>query len=94
MVSTRNNREFEPDRITLSLIIGKNGDKKSTAKTVVHKQAIVSYLTENIDASCADIAEFLGLQQSRTREILEIMINEEIVVATGENKNRTYKLKA
>ena len=94
---------FEPDRITLSLIIGKSGDKKAAiksgdkktaAKTVAHKQAIIAYLTENVCAKSSEIADLLGLKPSRAKEILAEMIKEDIVVAQGGNKNRSYKLKS
>ena len=97
------NESFEPDRITLSLTIGKsgdkkvatkNGDKKAAAKTVAHKQAIISYLTENVLAKSTEIAELLGLKPTRAKEILAEMVDEEIIIAEGSNKNRIYKLKA
>ena len=84
---------FEPDRITLSLIIGKSVDKKATIKTVAHKQAIVSYLTENISAKSAEIAELLGLRSTRVKEILAEMADENIITTEGSNRNRVYKLK-
>ena len=97
------NENFEPDRITLSLTIGKSGDKKAATKsgdkkaaikTVAHKQAIISYLTENVSAKSTDIAELLGLKPTRAKEILAEMVDEEIIVAEGGNKNRIYKLKS
>ena len=97
------NESFEPDRITLSLTIGKSGDKKAAiksgdkkaaSKTVAHKQAIIAYLTENISAKSTEIAELIGLKPTRAKEILAEMVDEEIIVAEGGNKNRVYKLKA
>jgi len=97
------NESFEPDRITLSLTIGKSGDKKAAiksgdkkaaAKTVAHKQAIISYLTENVSAKSTEIAELLGLKPTRAKEILAEMVDEDILVPEGSNKNRIYKLKS
>ena len=97
------NESFEPDRITLSLVIGKSGDKKAaiksgdkkaSAKTVAHKQAIIVYLTENVCATSTEIAELLGLKPTRAKEILTEMVSEDIIVAQGGNKNRSYKLKS
>ena len=94
---------FEPDRITLSLATEKNGDKKAAiksgdkkaaTKTEVHRQAIISYLTENVSAKSAEIAELLGLQSSRVKEILSDMVKDDILVPEGSNKNRVYKLKS
>ena len=72
----------------------KSGDKKTAAKTVAHKQAIIAYLTENVSAKSTEIAEFLGLKPSRAKEILSEMVTEEIIVPQGGNKNRSYKLKS
>ena len=71
----------------------KSDDKKVTIKTVAHKQAIISYLTDNISAKSSEIAELLGLGTTRAKIILAEMVSEEIIVAEGSNKNRTYKLK-
>ena len=92
------NEDFEPDRITLSLPINKSnykptktGDKPT--KTGDKKEAIISYLKKNEVGKATEIAKLLGLKPTRTREILAEMINDEIVIPKGQNKNRTYKLK-
>ena len=72
----------------------KSGDKKAAAKTVAHKQAIISYLTENVSAKSTEIAELLGLKTTRAKEILAEMVDENILVSEGGNRNRVYKLKA
>ena len=88
------NESFEPDRITLSLRLGKNVDKKAATKTVAHKQAIISYLTENVSAKSTEISELLGLKPTRVKELLAEMVDEDILVSEGGNRNRTYKLKS
>ena len=60
----------------------------------MNKTRIIDYLTEHISAKSSEIADYLGLKCSRTRDYLKELISEEIVVAEGGNKNRTYKLKA
>lgn len=93
---------FEPDRITLSLTIGKIDDKKPTIKTddkkptiksALQKQTIISYLTDNVSAKCVDIADLLGIKTTRAKELLKELIDEDIVVPEGGNRNRSYKLK-
>ena len=69
----------------------KTGDKPT--KTGDKKEAIISYLKKNEVGKATEIAKLLGLKPTRTREILAEMINDEIVIPDGENKNRTYKLK-
>ncbi|MBR2024718.1 MAG: winged helix-turn-helix domain-containing protein [Clostridia bacterium] len=61
---------------------------------MAHKQAIISYLTENVSAKSTEIAELLGLKPTRVKEILAEMVKEKIIVPEGGNKNRIYKLKA
>ena len=94
---------YEPDRITLSLVIGKNGDKKAAIKsgdkkaaikTVAYKETIVEYLTDHAAAKSAEIADLLGLKASRTKALLSEMIEDGIIVAEGGNRNRTYRLKS
>ena len=97
------NESFEPDRITLSLTLGetsdkkqaiKSSDKKRAAKTVAYREVIVAYLTENISAKCSEISALIGISDSRTRAVLSKMIEDNILVTEGENRNRVYKLKA
>lgn len=94
---------YEPDRITLSLVIGKsgdkkaaikNGDKKAAIKTVAYKESIVEYLTDHAAAKSVEIADLLGLKASRTKALLSEMIEDGIIVAEGGNRNRTYRLKS
>ena len=97
------NESFEPDRITLSLTLGessdkkqaiKSSDKKRATKTVAYREAIVAYLTENVSAKCSELSTLIGISDSRTRAVLSKMIEDNILVTEGENRNRVYKLKA
>ncbi len=93
---------FEPERTVLSLTMRKNGDKKSAMKigdkksaiSEKMKETIVAYLTDHTEAKALSIAEYIGLKPSRTRDYLKELISEEIVVAEGGNRNRTYRLKS
>lgn len=98
---------FDPDRTVLSLEFIKKqavktsdkkqaiktSDKKQAIKTVAYREAIVAYLTENISAKCSELAALIGISDSRTRAILSRMIEDDILAAEGENRNRIYKLK-
>ena len=75
-------------------VISRDGSKKMTLKTLNHKRAVVSYLTENISAKSREIAELLGLKSSRAREILAEMADDGVIVAEGEGRSRIYRLKA
>ena len=97
---------FEPERTTLTLSIKDKksrrvGDKKSAIKIGDKKSAItesarriiIEYLTDNVSASCSEIATVLNLQPSRTRDYLSALVSEGIIVAEGANRNRMYRLK-
>ena len=97
------NESFEPDRITLSLLIGESSDKKvaikgsdrtTKTKSQIQKQTVITYLTEKVFAKTTDIAALLGVKDARARRLLSEMVAEGIIVSEGMNKNRVYKLKA
>ena len=68
----------------------KIGDKNKTAK----RQLIIEYLTDHPDAKSAEIAEYIDLKPSRVRDYLLELIKENIVITSGGNRNRTYRLKS
>ena len=94
--------QLEPERTILTLTFEKIGDKKSAIKVGDKKSAIntrmkdtiIVYLTDHAEAKASSIAEYIGLKPSRTRDYLNELIAEGIVVAEGGNRNRIYKLKA
>ncbi|MDO4853776.1 MAG: AAA family ATPase, partial [Clostridia bacterium] len=69
-------------------------DKKATIKSARQKEEIIAYLTDHISARSADIAALLGVKSTRAKKLLSELTAEEIVVAEGGNRNRTYKLKS
>lgn len=95
---------FEPDRITLSLgtPLTRTGGKpavKTGGKPAIYsperqREIIIEYLTDNVSAPPALLAEILGIKSSRTREILRLMRDEGILEAQGSGRNRIYKLKS
>lgn len=93
---------FDPDRITLSLVLEKRTGEKTPVKTTSKKAAvklriketIIAYLTYHAEAKTSEIAEYIGLKPSRTRIYLNELISGGIVVTEGGKKNRRYKLKA
>ena len=93
---------FDPDRIMLSLIFKKSDDKKATIKSddkkvtiksARQKNEIITYLTDHVSAKNIDIAELLGVKSTRVKQLLKELLDEGVVVAEGNNKNRVYKLK-
>ena len=92
-------QSFDPDLTVLSLHLSpigsgksaiKIGDKNKTAK----RQLIIEYLTDHPDAKSAEIAEYIDLKPSRVRDYLLELIKENIVITSGGNRNRTYRLKS
>lgn len=93
---------FDPDRIMLSLAFKKSDDKKTTIKSddkkvaiksARQKNEIITYLTDHVSAKNTDIAELLGVKSTRVKQLLKELLDEGVVVAEGNNKNRVYKLK-
>jgi len=90
--------EFEPGRITLTLPLSLSptvGDKSAIKigdKTEA-KDSIIDYLTDHPEGKTADIAEYLGLKLSRTRDYLKELTDDGIIEAIGGNRNRKYRLK-
>ena len=94
--------QLEPERTILTLTFEKIGDKKSVIKigdkkpaiNVKMKETIIAFLTDHAEAKASSIAEYIGLKPSRTRDYLNELVSEGIVVADGGNQNRTYRLKS
>ena len=93
---------FDPDRIMLSLafkksddkkVTIKSDDKKVTIKSARQKNEIITYPTDHVSAKNTDIAELLGVKSTRVKQLLKELLDEGVVVAEGNNKNRVYKLK-
>ena len=95
--------QLEPERNDLIADIQKKsaikksvikiGDKKSVINEKM-KETIIAYLTDHAEAKTAEIAAYIGLKLSRTRDYLNELIAEDIVVAEGGNRNRTYRLRS
>ncbi len=93
--------QLEPERTILALCFEKTADKKSAIKigdkksaiSAKMKESIIVYLTDHVEAKASSVAEYIGLKPSRTRDYLNELIAEGIVVADGGNRNRTYRLK-
>ena len=65
-----------------------------TIKSLLQKQAIVEYLTENVEGKITDFTVLLGVQSSRVKKLVYELLEDDIIVAEGANRNRMYKLKA
>ena len=93
---------FNPNRIELSLPLAKSDDKKETikcdgkkvtVKSAEQKAMIIKYLTDHAEGSVAELSELLEVKSSRVKKLIYELIAEDIIVAKGANRNRTYRLK-
>ena len=96
--------QMNPDRTVLALPLSpekasdekqaiKTGDKKQTISDKA-KESIIIYLTNNPEGKTVEIAQYLNLSPSRTRNYLKELVEEGVVIAEGaSNKVRTYRLK-
>ena len=97
---------FEPERITLLLQIYESGDndkkvaikngdndKVKTLKSEMQKEVIIQYLTEKVTVKAVELEELLGVKKSRARKLLSELLEDNIILAEGANRNRIYKLK-
>ncbi|MBR5006690.1 MAG: hypothetical protein IKY07_06330, partial [Clostridia bacterium] len=91
------------DRTTLSLLLSPSDDKKVTIKrddkrvvnkTGTQKVIIVNYLTDHSSATVNELAGLLEVGSSRVKKLIYELVDEQIVVAEGANRNRTYRLKS
>ena len=97
---------FGPERTTLTLslkanstksdgkkVTVKSDGKKVTVKTAAQKQVVIEFLTNKVSATSQEIADVLDVGLSRTKIILRELVAEDVIVAEGADKNRTYRLK-
>ena len=87
------------DKAQKTAINSQIGDKSAINQNVGDKSAInykgkiLEYLSNHSEARSQDIALFIGLKQSRTKDYLSELVEDGKIVANGANRNRTYSLK-
>lgn len=88
------------------LLVGINYNKKTKAHecriekitddkptiTDDKKSAILSYLNEHQSARTEELAQYIHLSTSQTKEYLYRLVDQGLVVRHGANRNRTYSL--
>lgn len=91
---------FAPDRTTLTLLLappeGRGATAQGTGARSGERQqaAVIEYLTDNVSAQPAVLAEYLGVSVTQADQVLSALMAQDIVVAQGEGEERTYRLKA
>ena len=66
---------------------------KKSAINKCTKQAILDYMKGREFVKARDVAEAINLKPSRTRDYLGELVKEDLIIAEGSNRNRTYRLK-
>lgn len=69
---------------------GKASDKMSDNN---YRSALLAHLTENGEISATEAAEIIGRTTKTARRVLLQLVEEGIVVVTGANRNRKYKIR-
>ncbi len=72
----------------------KSGDKRVANKTKIQKANIINYLTDHSSATVNELASLLEVGSSRVKKLVYELVDEQIIVADGANRNRTYRLKS
>jgi len=68
-------------------------DKPKFKKSDERKRSIIDYLAFHAASTSKEVADHLGIGSDRARVYLQELAALEIVIAEGENRNRTYRLK-
>jgi len=72
----------------------KSADKKETIKKIqIQIDAIMNYMQEKEVYTSKELGELLGVKESRIKTILRKMVDDDLIIAEGNNRNRRYKLK-
>ena len=70
----------------------KSADKKKlTDKTRQQLEKITEWMDSDREYGISEIAEFLGIKETRTRELVRALIQLKKIEATGKNKGRRYR---
>ncbi len=100
--------EYGPDRTILKLsfvkkvaikngdkkVAIKNGDKKKvTKKTEQQLEYILEYMASDQEYKTSELAEVIGVKESRARVLVNELVKSGRIEATGKNKGRRYRLK-
>ena len=77
------------DKSAINSDVGDNSNESA----INYKEKICAYLSSLPEARTQDIALFIGLKQSRTKDYLAELVEEKKIIANGANRNRTYSIK-
>jgi ATP-dependent DNA helicase RecG len=82
--------------VPIALSNGIVSDKSSASDKTsdnAHKQAIILHLKNHGEINAATTAKIIDRSPATARKVLSQLVNDDILVASGANKNRVYRLK-
>ena len=90
---------FSPDRTTFTLPLCRPSGRRPAgprqrASGEVRRQMIIAYLTDRPAASASEIASYIDLKPSRTRDYLHQLMAADIIISRGSGRSRVYALKS
>ncbi len=71
----------------------KSDRKKVTEKTQVQKEIILSKMQPNTKYKVEEVAVWLGIGRTRTRDLLKLLVNDGKVTETGTTKMKRYQIR-
>ena len=90
---------FSPDRTTFTLPLCRPSGRRPAglrqrASGEVRRQMIIAYLTDRPAASASEVASYIDLKPSRTRDYLHQLMAADIIISRGSGRSRVYALKS
>jgi len=71
-----------------------NTDKAIKIPIKMRREKIIEYLNEHSQITNKEVRELLGVTDSTAKKLLASMVDENLLVAVGEKKNRKFLIKA
>ena len=62
-----------------------------TEKTQAHYDAILAFMNTDVWHKASDLADILGIKETRTKELLRSLVEDGLLVDNGVIKGRKYK---
>ena len=72
----------------------KSSDKKVAIKSNEQRKIIIEYVKQKEVIRSSELLDVLNVGDQRIRKLLLELVNENILIAEGANRNRTYRLKS
>jgi predicted HTH transcriptional regulator len=70
----------------------KSTDKPQALKTQQQKAKIIDFMRGKQNVKRADLLVVLGVKEERVKKLLQQLVADDLIIAEGGNRNRTYRL--